>query len=253
MKKNRKNKFSVRLTISKLLNVPYSHGYFFTKVKLKKGDVTVAKTQRTTVADNTVVWNETVEFDCKIYTDTSGLLIPCFLRISVRKEEKGGKTVEKLGVVNIDLAQYAVGGTVERRYLLQADTKNQGKDNSVLQITLSMTQTKGDHVYRTGGGVSALIAGGTAGEDDGADETGGVFNGSELAELDASLLSIQGAASNSNTLSHTLPIADQSLWTSTRVSADDVVDGVLASLGEPVVVRQNSDLNFDDGSNLTLG
>lgn len=115
MKKTRKNKFSVQLTISKLLNVPYSHGYFFTKVKLKKGDVTVAKTQRTTVADNTVVWNETVAFECKIYTDASGLLIPCFLRISVRKEENGGKSVEKLGVVNIDLAQYAVGGTVERR------------------------------------------------------------------------------------------------------------------------------------------
>jgi hypothetical protein len=70
----------------------------------------------------------------------------------VRRERKGGKSAEKQGVVTIDLTMFASSSeAVEKRYLLQAgsnfNSKKQGKDNSVLQISVSMHQQEGAPVY----------------------------------------------------------------------------------------------------------
>jgi hypothetical protein len=44
----------VAVTVDKLMNVPYVQGYFFSKVKLLNGNVTMLKTKRRQVESNTV-------------------------------------------------------------------------------------------------------------------------------------------------------------------------------------------------------
>jgi hypothetical protein len=80
----------------------------------------------------------------------------------VRRERKGGKSAEKQGVVTIDLTMFASSSeAVEKRYLLQAgsnfNSKKQGKDNSVLQISVSMHQQEGAPVYVDTGALLSLF------------------------------------------------------------------------------------------------
>ena len=80
----------------------------------------------------------------------------------MRRERKGGKSAEKQGVVTIDLTMFASSSeAVEKRYLLQAgsnfNSKKQGKDNSVLQISVSMHQQEGAPVYVDTGALLSLF------------------------------------------------------------------------------------------------
>lgn len=73
--------------------------------------------------------------------------MPVYLRFSVRKESRGGRT-EKLGIVDLNLAEFAGARRRERRCLLQAASKKQGKDNSILQVLVTMILTAGDPCFR---------------------------------------------------------------------------------------------------------
>ena len=84
-------------------------------------------------------------------------LIPAFVpprplaqvRVSLRMERKGGKTTEKLGIVEINLAEFAGRGREERRYLLQSEKKAaQGRTNSILRVAVELTLLEGDPVFR---------------------------------------------------------------------------------------------------------
>ena len=44
--------------------------------------MTVFRTKTIEVNSNTVVWNEPAVFDVKIYADPTGLLVPCFVKVS---------------------------------------------------------------------------------------------------------------------------------------------------------------------------
>jgi len=64
-------------------------------------------------------------------------------------ERKGGKTTEKLGIVEINLAEFAGRGREERRYLLQSEKKAaQGRTNSILRVAVELTLLEGDPVFR---------------------------------------------------------------------------------------------------------
>ena len=47
------------------------------------GNMTVFRTKTIEVNANTVVWNEPAIFDVKIYADSTGLLVPCFVKVCV--------------------------------------------------------------------------------------------------------------------------------------------------------------------------
>eukprot|EP00038_Savillea_parva_P022558 m.37892 g.37892 ORF g.37892 m.37892 type:complete len:343 (+) comp5598_c0_seq1:518-1546(+) len=239
MPKRTKSKFEVNLTIDRLVNVPYVRGHFFTKVKVMKGDVTVLKTNRQEVEANKVVWNEPAKFEVKIYTDSTGVLVPCFIKVSVRREKHGGKSTEKLGAVTIDLTNFAgVNTPIEKRYLLQAGSRNtdkkQGKDNSILQVTLAVKQSEGDPIFRAhsrDGHAPPM-------DDDGeeaevADPRESTRAAVELEKLEASLLSLHEASTENNFGTTALPDVDPNVWMATRERANDVVDSVLDRMGPP--------------------
>jgi len=53
-----------------------------------------------------------------------------------------------LGYVKINLAEYAGGGVVQRKYLLESYNEHKHKpDNSILTVTISLRQTSGDSVF----------------------------------------------------------------------------------------------------------
>lgn len=230
--KKRKNYFAVELEIQKLLNVPYVQGHFFTKVKLLKQGDTCGMTIRQPVSQHEVKWNQKVAFDAKLYTDVTGVLIPSFIQVSARKESEGGKSISKLGVVNIDLASFAGKGRVERRYLLQAKTKTQGKDNSILKLAITMRQTSGDPLFQVsapkartenyfddavnGDATTDSPLGASAGQP----RVGRVV---ELAALDESLVKMQDV-SYIPTDGMSLAPAQHREWMSTRVPADAIID-----------------------------
>ena len=55
---------------------------------------------------------------------------------------------EKLGIAPVNLAEYAGKGRVERRYLLQSDSKAQGRVNSIMRVAVEMTLLYGDPLFR---------------------------------------------------------------------------------------------------------
>eukprot|EP00051_Salpingoeca_urceolata_P021312 m.332044 g.332044 ORF g.332044 m.332044 type:complete len:278 (-) comp19775_c3_seq1:3346-4179(-) len=143
-----KLRFSVTLELCQLLSVPYVTGIVFLKAKLPKGDFS-EETKRVPISNHTVTWNQTFTFPCKMTTRDSGELNPCICRVSVRKESQGGQSFEKLGAVDINLAEYAGAGTVDRRYLLRGDAKTGSRlDNSMLDVKVSLTLTQGDPCFK---------------------------------------------------------------------------------------------------------
>eukprot|EP00039_Didymoeca_costata_P001534 m.53128 g.53128 ORF g.53128 m.53128 type:complete len:260 (+) comp10844_c0_seq3:438-1217(+) len=148
MPKPKKTKFTVEITQSELLSTPYRQGHFFIKWKLLPKSDFSHLSSRQQVEKNTVSWPDKIKFECKTQTDVTGQLEPVYLRVSVRKESNGGKSQDKLGVVNINLAEFAGARDRERRYLLQAAKKSQGKDNSILRVVLSMVLASGDPCFK---------------------------------------------------------------------------------------------------------
>ncbi|CAG2162724.1 unnamed protein product [Oppiella nova] len=79
---------------------------------------------------------------------STGILESCVLRVSVRKESKGGRSYHKLGFADINLAEFAGAGLITRRYLLEGyDTKHRS-DNSTLNVSIEMTLLSGDPCFK---------------------------------------------------------------------------------------------------------
>jgi len=252
--KKRKNYFAVELVIQKLLNVPYVQGHFFAKVKLLKGD-TCGMTNRQPVSQHEVKWNQTIAFDAKLYTDVAGMLIPSFIQVSARKESDGGKSIVKLGVVNIDLASFAGKSRVERRYLLQAKTKTQGKDNSILKLAITMRQTSGDPLFQVS--PPRVQKGGYADDAKHGDPTkvspaSAIPRVVELAALDESLVKMQDV-SYIPTDGMSLAPAQHQEWLSTRVPADAIIDKLFAKFPPKISAVQPVAFNPGDGGSPESG
>ncbi|XP_056276883.1 EEIG family member 2-like isoform X2 [Pseudoliparis swirei] len=80
----------------------------------------------------------------------TGVLDPCFCRVSVRKELKGGKTFAKLGFADLNLSELAGSGSITRRCLLEGyDTKNTRQDNSILKVVITTQLMSGDTCFKT--------------------------------------------------------------------------------------------------------
>ncbi|KAJ3173943.1 hypothetical protein HDU87_007265 [Geranomyces variabilis] len=89
-----------------------------------------------------------------------GVLLPCELVLSVKQTVNAGKSTEDVGMVTLNLAEYATGGggggassagsapppratSTSRRYLLQ-----ESRVNSIMRVTVAMKLVKGDATFK---------------------------------------------------------------------------------------------------------
>jgi len=148
--KKKKFKFDVTLSIEELNSIPYVTGVLFCKARLLSGGDFSTHTQRANIISHSVKWKSSFRFSSKLSSAPgTGILETCLCRISVRKEVKGGKSHEKLGYVDVNLAEYAGQGELSRRYILEGyEGKTYRQDNSILKITASMNLTSGDPLFK---------------------------------------------------------------------------------------------------------
>lgn len=80
---------------------------------------------------------------------STGVLERCVLRISVRRESKGGRSFDKLGFVDLNLAEYAGAGETCKKALLEGyDNRHTRQDNSMLRFSIKMNMLSGDVLFK---------------------------------------------------------------------------------------------------------
>lgn len=149
--KKKKFLFGVQLEVQELSSIPFLNGVVFCKVRQLHGGHFGSLTSRKDVTEHSARWGSVFNLTCKMVAGSSnGMLETCLCRISVRKEVKGGKSHEKLGYVDVNLAEFAGGGSASRRYILEGyhDNKNQRQDNSILKVNIKMSLTSGDPLFK---------------------------------------------------------------------------------------------------------
>ncbi|XP_015606117.1 protein FAM102B isoform X2 [Cephus cinctus] len=149
MMKKKKYKFSVEVGLEELTAVPFVSAVLFAKLRLLDGGSFVDHSTREEVQEHTVRWNAKFEFVCKMSANAStGVLDPCILRISVRKELKGGRSFQKLGFTDLNLAEFAGAGLCRRRCLLEGYDARHRQDNSMLRVAIKMNMLSGDILFK---------------------------------------------------------------------------------------------------------
>nr|CDJ84575.1 Oestrogen-responsive protein Fam102A B domain containing protein [Haemonchus contortus] len=141
----------VDLQVCNLSDVPLVNAVLFAKIRLLEGGTFDDCTERVEVVRNSCSWSHRSNFCCRITSDpTSGILERCLCRISIRKEQKGGKSFLKLGFVDINLSEFAGSGVegMTRSYLLDGYGLHQRQDNSKVQIKITMTHQSADPFFR---------------------------------------------------------------------------------------------------------
>uniref|UniRef100_A0A1I7TJN1 C2 NT-type domain-containing protein n=2 Tax=Caenorhabditis tropicalis TaxID=1561998 RepID=A0A1I7TJN1_9PELO len=144
-------KFSVDLQVCHLSDVPLVNATVFGKMRLLDGGSFEEATERVEVKNHSASFNTRFVFCCRIPCDqNNGTLEKCLCRVSIRKEQKGGKSFYKLGFVDINLSEYAASGIegMSRTYLLNGYTSNQRLDNSKVCIKIAMSHQSADPFFR---------------------------------------------------------------------------------------------------------
>ncbi|XP_055684634.1 uncharacterized protein LOC129790855 [Lutzomyia longipalpis] len=149
MMKKKKYKFSVELQLDELVEVPFLNAVLFAKIRLMEGGSFQEYSSREEVKNHAVKWSQKFNFVCKMSANASnGVLDPCNLRISVRKEIKGGRSYQKLGFIDLNLAEFAGSGLTSSRYLLEGYDAKHRQDNSMLQVSIKMYMLSGDVLFK---------------------------------------------------------------------------------------------------------
>ncbi|XP_076232021.1 uncharacterized protein LOC143177760 [Calliopsis andreniformis] len=149
MMKKKKYKFSVEVDLEELTAVPFVNAVLFAKLRLLDGGSFVDHSTREEVQEHTVRWNAKFEFLCKMSANASTCVLdPCILRISVRKELKGGRSFQKLGFTDLNLAEFAGAGLCRTRYLLEGYDARHRQDNSMLRVAIKMNMLSGDILFK---------------------------------------------------------------------------------------------------------
>jgi len=109
--KKKRYKFHVDLTLNELTEVTFGKAILFAKVRQLDGGSFEQSSMREEVVNHAVKYDQKFSFPCKMAANsTTGVLDSCKCRVSIRKEEKGGKNFRKIGFVDVDLAEYAGAG-----------------------------------------------------------------------------------------------------------------------------------------------
>ncbi|XP_076654028.1 uncharacterized protein LOC143359737 isoform X2 [Halictus rubicundus] len=149
MMKKKKYKFSVEVGLEELTAVPFVNAVLFAKLRLLDGGSFVDHSTREEVQEHTVRWNAKFEFLCKMSANASTVVLdPCILRISVRKELKGGRSFQKLGFTDLNLAEFAGAGLCRTRCLLEGYDARHRQDNSMLRVSIKMNMLSGDILFK---------------------------------------------------------------------------------------------------------
>lgn len=149
MLKKKKYKFQVDIRIEELTAVPFVNAILFAKIRLLDGGSFSETSSREEVCNHCVKWDSKFVFTCKMSANANtGELDPCICRISIRKEVKGGRSFQKLGFADLNLVEFAGAGLCSRRYLLEGYDAKHRQDNSILQLSLSMTLLSGDPCFK---------------------------------------------------------------------------------------------------------
>nr|XP_031840775.1 serine/arginine repetitive matrix protein 2 isoform X2 [Nomia melanderi] len=149
MMKKKKYKFSVEVDLEELTAVPFVNAVLFAKLRLLDGGSFVDHSTREEVQEHTVRWNARFEFLCKMSANASTCVLdPCILRISVRKELKGGRSFQKLGFTDLNLAEFAGAGLCRTRYLLEGYDARHRQDNSMLRVAIKLNMLSSDILFK---------------------------------------------------------------------------------------------------------
>ncbi|GMR31127.1 hypothetical protein PMAYCL1PPCAC_01322 [Pristionchus mayeri] len=149
--KRKRVKFAVDLQVCHLSDVPLVNAVLFAKVRLLDGGTFEAHTERVEVRSHAARWDRRFNFTCRIASDpNTGILERCPCRISIRKEQKGGKSYQKLGYVDINLCEFAASGVegISRSYLLDGYGLNARQDNSKVTIKVTMSHQSADPFFK---------------------------------------------------------------------------------------------------------
>jgi hypothetical protein len=65
------------------------------------------------------------------------------------QELKGGKSYQKLGFADVNLAEFAGGGLTSRKYLLEGYDSKRRQDNSTLKLNIDISLLSGDPLFKT--------------------------------------------------------------------------------------------------------
>lgn len=68
--------------------------------------------------------------------------------LSIFQELKGGRSFQKLGFTDLNLAEFAGCGETTRRCLLEGYDSKYRQDNSMLRIRLNMNMLSGDVLFK---------------------------------------------------------------------------------------------------------
>ncbi|KAH7693700.1 Synthetic lethal with mec protein 3, partial [Aphelenchoides avenae] len=158
-------KFGVSLIVDRLTDVPLLNAVIFAKVHLVDGGSFTDSTDHISVRSHVVDFQELdrdresrgderrmpFKFVCQIpYEQQSGELEECRCKISIRKEDKAGRTPQKLGFVTLNLSEFAASGSmaIKQSYLLDGYSGTQRQDNSRLHVEVTMTHQGTDPVFK---------------------------------------------------------------------------------------------------------
>ncbi|XP_030759022.1 protein FAM102A isoform X2 [Sitophilus oryzae] len=149
MSKKKKYKFQVEICLEEMLAVPFVSAVLFAKLRLLDGGSFQDHSSRQEVRDHMVHWSSHFSFPCKMMANAStGVMEKCILRISIRKECKGGRSFTKLGFVDLNLAEYAGAGVIHKRALLEGYDTRHRQDNSMLKFRIQLNMISGDILFK---------------------------------------------------------------------------------------------------------
>jgi hypothetical protein len=149
--RKRRHTFDVDLKVERVLSLPYASGKFFFKIRLLNGGNHVYTCQeRFEVHENKVEFNVRDQFPVKMTSRIDNFTLDhCFCRISIRKEGRGGRSFEKIGYYDLDLASVAGSGDESKACLLNGyQQTNSSPANAYLEIRMKLTVLEGDHIFR---------------------------------------------------------------------------------------------------------
>ncbi|CAF1219291.1 unnamed protein product [Adineta steineri] len=149
--RKRRHTFDVDLKVERVLSLPYANGKFFFKIRLLNGGNHIYTChERFEVHENKVEFNINDHFTVRMTSRVDNFTLDhCLCRISIRKEGRGGRSYEKIGFYDLDLASVAGSGDESKACLLNGyQQTNSSPANAYLEISMKITILEGDHIFR---------------------------------------------------------------------------------------------------------
>ena len=145
-KKQKKLVFQTCITVHECTNIPQSLGRVYCKWKTQSQSKLAGVTPAVKVVGTTAKWDFTFTMHaCELGASSkTNVVSDYFVRLSIRQESTTNvKGFVRLGVVNINLAEYAGKHAITRRYLL-----SESSFNSTVHVSVKTTQLDGDPLFK---------------------------------------------------------------------------------------------------------